>query len=72
MSNAIERHHLNLTIVLASNMIMKFFRSNHKIHHYTNSWVEALERENSNLSVILDFEQHANLQMYGYDMVDRL
>jgi len=72
MSNAIENHDLNLTIVLASNMIMGFFRSNHKIHHYTNSWVEALEQEHSNVSVILDFEQHANLQMYGYDRADRL
>jgi hypothetical protein len=71
-SNAIERHDLNLTIVLASNMIMDFFRSNHEIHHYFNSWVEALEREHSNVSVILNFEQHANLQMYGYDRVDQL
>lgn len=71
-SDAVERHDLNLTIVLASNMIMGFFRSNHKIHHYTNSWVEALEQEHSNVSVILDFEQHANLQMFGYDRADRL
>ena len=71
-SNVIEHHGLNLTIVLASNMIMDFFRSNHEIHHYINSWVEALEREHSNVSVILNFEQHANLQMYGYDRVDQL
>jgi len=73
-SNTTARHDLNLTIVFTSNMIMNFFRSKRSIHHYTNNWVDALEREHnfSTVTVILDFEQHANLQIYGYDRVDQL
>ena len=72
LSNTTACHDLNLTIVFTSNMIMNYFKSNYSIDHFTNNWVEAFEREHSNVSVILNFEQHANLQIYGYDRADQM